>query len=313
MLLAINPGTRTLDSQNRELDREELKQPVKISKDIPPHPKTFEAFNEMIGLPLHPATLKPCKMTGYQIEYDKRWSVNHKLIVNKSRKIGATDSALRSIAYRCLDEYVGHSVMIVAGNRQSQANIFLERFDDLFKGHDGKGWSKEWTYEKMVRKKTSSYMELAWGVQIYALPALPTALRGLENVKCVFFSEAAHINRLEDSKVYTALRPITSNDPDCDFIIESTPNGKRGFFFDLWAKSKEFDKLTISYDEALGLVLSEKDVLTLKNDPKIDFEQEYNCKFTSSQTSAFEEEMVMANYESKPMNRWQHLLDKHSQ
>jgi len=50
----------------------------------------------------------------------------------------------------------------------------------------------------------------------------------------VYISEAAHINMLDDSKVYDALHPNIANIENADFIIESTPNGRRGFFWDLW-------------------------------------------------------------------------------
>src|SRR5438445_38590 len=263
----------------------------KLVDEVPPPigaipigiPEDFIEFNKMIGNPLHPATLEKCALTDYQTEYEQMWTEKHKLLVNKARKIGATDLALRVIAHKCFFEYVGHNVMIVAGNRQAQANIFLDRLDDLFHGPNDQGWKlpngETLTYDKLVLHKSSSLMELKHGVQIRTFPALPTALRGMENIKCVFISEAAHVNRLDDSKVYTALRPITSNDPDVDFILESTPNGRRGFFYDLWKRSDEFHHLEIPYKRALGTVLSEKDVLQLKKDPKINFAQEYECQF----------------------------------
>ena len=96
-------------------------------------PVGFKEFNEVIGLPVHPGTGKETEVFDYQVDYFDAWQKHHKLILNKSRKIGATETALRIIAYNCLHgNYSGHRVMIVAGNKQEVANRFIQRFKSLF-------------------------------------------------------------------------------------------------------------------------------------------------------------------------------------
>ena len=292
----------------------------------PEVPADFSIFNRIIGRPLHPKTLIPSDILDYQLDYNTLWRRYHKVIFNKSRKIGATETALRTICQLCFGPYIGHNVMIVAGNRQRQANKFLEKFNLLFYGPDQKrGWSipnkdgteTKWSYDMLVKSYRSNHMELCNGVQIETFPAEPTAVRGPENVKCVFVSEAAHVNRIEDGELYTALRPLAANDPDVDFILESTPNGRRGFFYDQWQYNiplqntgkEEFKTLQYNYQKAMDAgLLDAKFIAEERRNPKIDFEQEYNCKFTSTLSAAFEEEMVMRNYVPKPMNRWDDLL-----
>ena len=79
---------------------------TQIELDVPTQnfkvPEGFKAFNEMIGLPVHPGTGNETEVFEYQVEYFDAWQKHHKLILNKSRKIGATETALRIIAYNCL-------------------------------------------------------------------------------------------------------------------------------------------------------------------------------------------------------------------
>ena len=256
----------------------------------------------MVGNPIHPGTGQPTDIFDYQEEYETAWNLHHKLILNKSRKIGATETALRIIAFNCFNgRYVGHRVMIVAGNKQQVANRFLERFLAIF----GNGFTdldgKSWKYDDLVIENTSSSATLCNGIVINAYPA-NEATRGEENVICVFISEAAFTGLLDDSKVYNAVHPNVANIDDADFIMESTPNGKRGFFWELFTNDNEYFKLEQPYTVSLGKLLSNKFIEAEKKNPKIDFDQEYGCKFTTSLTSAFKEDEV--NYVPKPINNY---------
>lgn len=301
-----NPGITILSKDAVAIDREYDKLPPKPRKDLPKLPSNdWKKFNEIIGNPLHPATLLPSPLLPHQFKYHDLVHEFHKILFNKSRKIGATDAALRIICELCFSKYMGHNVMIVAGNRQSQANDFLSRFDDLFWGYNDKGWDvpkdRRWSHDELVIQKSSSQMELISGVKITTYPAIPTALRGPENVKCVFVSEAAHINRLEDHKTYTSLSPIGANDPEVDMIYETTPNGRRGFFYKLWSEATKkntesaFTTLERDYNCALGTLITPEFIESERHNPEIDFDQEYCCKFTSTNTSAIDTNAIIYN------------------
>src|SRR5437660_220546 len=122
------------------------------------------------------------------------------------------------------------------------------------------------------------------GTKVSTYPASAEAVRGPERVICVFYDEAAFAQQLDDSKVYDALKPNLAN-TNGDFIIVSTPNGRRGIFYDLW-ESGEFFKLEIPYTRAQGDLLSKEFINKEKKDTRIDFEQEYNCKFTTIRNAA---------------------------
>ena len=121
------------DQVNLTLDRITNKTVLDIPTQRFNIPKGFKEFNEMIGLPIHPGTGEETEVFDYQVDYFDAWQNHHKLILNKSRKIGATETALRIIAYNCLiGNYSSHRVMIVAGNKQDVANRFIQRFKSLF-------------------------------------------------------------------------------------------------------------------------------------------------------------------------------------
>ena len=267
-------------------------------------PEGFKAFNETIGLPVHPGTGKETEVFDYQVDYFDAWQKHHKLILNKSRKIGATETALRIIAYNCLrGNYSGHRVMIVAGNKQEVANRFIQRFKSLFyKGFKDKN-GRVYKYEDIVLEETSKSCTVN-NTYIQAYPA-GEAVRGEENVICVFMSECAFINLIDDSKVYNALHPNVANIPDADFVMESTPNGKRGFFWTNWDASSEYHKLEQDYTVSMGKLLDKDFIINEKKNPRIDFDQEYGGKFTTSLSAAFKEDEII--YEEQPINMYDDL------
>jgi len=267
-------------------------------------PNDFSSFNKMIGSPIHPETNKETGIFDYQVDYFNAWQKHHKLILNKSRKIGATETALRIIAYNCLiGNYSGHRVMIVAGNKQEVANRFIQRFKSLFYRGFTDLNGKTYKYEDIISEETSKACVIN-NTSVQAYPA-GEAVRGEENVKCVFMSECAFINLIDDSKVYNALHPNVANIPDADFIMESTPNGKRGFFWTNWDANSEYHKLEQDYTVSMGKLLDEDFIEKEKKNPRIDFDQEYGGKFTTSLSAAFKEDEII--FEDTPINMYEDL------
>ena len=261
-----------------------------IEGNIRPNvPNDFKEFNNVVGAPKNPSDGSSSEIFSYQEEYEQAWNKHHKVILNKSRKIGATETALRIIAFNCISgKYQSHHrVMIVAGNKQEVANRFIERFVAIF----GDGFhdldDKWWGIDDIIIERKSSKIRLFNNIVIQAYPA-NESVRGEDNVICVFMSESAFINLVDDSKVYNAVHPNISNIMNADFILESTPNGKRGFFWDLWTdQSDEYFKLEQPYTVALGKLLDRNTIEAEKQNTRIDFEQEYNCKFSTSLNAAF--------------------------
>jgi hypothetical protein len=263
-----------------------LESRVGKSSSTPSLPANFVQFNELIGLPLHPKTKQPTTIFDYQNELDSVINKHHRILLNKSRKIGATETGLRSIAKNCFERYAGSDIMIVAGNRQRQADRLLDRFDRLFWDGFTDLNGEIWKHSDIITKKANSKLEFFNGTTVHTFPATPEALRGSENVICVFLDEAAHFKLVDDRVIYDALEPNIAN-TEGDFICISTPNGRRGFFYDLWMEDNEYYKLAQPYMVSQGLLLSKSYIKSKKSDLRIDFEQEFNCQFTTSQNAAF--------------------------
>ena len=295
----LSQTQKIVSQRNKELE------PIR-SSELVAVPKGFINYNRMIGNPIHPGTGKPTDIFDFQDEYSTKWSKYHKIMLNKARKLGATETGVRKIGNLCLDgTYSNHRVMIVAGNKQSMANRFLERF--LAQWHqkgfdDAKG--KHWDYNDIVLEESSSKADLINNVHVEAYPATE-AVRGEENVICVYMIECAFTDMIDDTKVYNALHPVIANIPDADFIMESTPNGKRGFFWTNWDASSEYHKLELPYTRALNKLLTPEFIEAEKKNPSIDFEQEYCCKFTTSSSSAFKESDI--NFVEKEINNYDNL------
>ena len=195
--------------------------------------------------------------------------------------------------------------MILAGTKQEMSNRFLARFKAIF----GKGFTDNsgvfWTTSKKPRagereifseQKSSHKLTMYNGINIQAYPA-NEAVRGEENIICVFISEAAFSNLIDDSKVYNAVHPNVANIKNADFIMESTPNGKRGYYWELGdrgphGKSKDYKYIEQPHTISIGKLLDKEFIEEERKNPKIDFDQEYCCKFTTSLTSVFEEEDI---------------------
>lgn len=288
--------------------------PSKLS--LPVHTNYFDFCNW-----LYPETGvdgQHCDPQDYHLEYHDVIAQYNDVILNKSRKIGATQSVLKSIYYFTLTGfYARHNGIIIAGNRQAQANEFIARMVDLIKGkqytlEDGSTVS----WDHFIHKYSANKIEFFNGFELYALPASPE-FGGMENVALVFFSEAAKTKLNDDRPVYSAFKPVVATMPEHHFILESTPNGRRGFFYEIWMRCQQqlangetpdYYPLEIPYTRALGTVLSPEVVEKDKRDPTLDFEQEYCCKFTTSLNAAFKEELVAPNYIPDKVTDWSDIL-----
>lgn len=272
-------------------------------------PVGFIEFNRVVGNPKHPNTGIRTDIFDFQLEYYEAVKDYHQVILNKSRKIGATETALRIIAYNCFDhykrkkllkgKYIGHTVMIVAGNKQEIANTFIQRFKDIFRDGFTDEIGNHYEYKDIIVNDKASMIEFFNGTIIKAFPA-GDSVRGEANVVCVFMSETAFVNKIDDSVVYDALKPNIANIEDADFILESTPKGRRGFYYRLSRKAMDdpqntsFHYLEQSYKRGLGKILFQKFIDQERKDlPKDKFAQEYECAFVTSGNSAFSESEVI--------------------
>lgn len=77
------------------------------------------------------------------------------------------------------------------------------------------------------------------------------------------------------------------------FFVSSTPNGRRGIFFDLWHdETNEFHKIMLPYTRSLNKLLDSDYIERKKKDRSLDFPQEYECQFTTPRGSFISSELI---------------------
>lgn len=116
-------------------------------------------------------------------------------------------------------KYYPDSLSVILAPTLMQAN------EDMVKV---KGFiARDRTYPKLTR---SGAQEIATekGARILVLTASDDAARGFSNPDIILFDEAS---RIADD-VYEAVRPMITDNPRARIYEISTPNGKKGFFYD---------------------------------------------------------------------------------
>jgi len=256
-------------------------------------PQDFIKFNNLIGLPKHPATFEPMDLMNYQKNFFKTIenTGSRKFHVNKARQIGLTELILRILAYRCFNKYKGGNIIIIAGTREQTAKTIMQRFKNLF-----------YNISHEIVNQSDISLELKNGTVIRAYPSNSDSIRGLTKIKAIFMDEAAHFNLIDDRKVMDAIKPIVETNR-ADFFMISTPNGPRGFFYDIEKDDNDFLKLSYNIWEAVGWIYSDEEARVMLDDISIDTEQEYLNKYTTGRDSIWgevtdihrtdEEEMIL--------------------
>lgn len=213
-------------------------------------PESFKDYNRMIGNPFSKITNISADITPFQERY--HFAINHYHLVEylKSRKLGATETAIRSISKNVFERYLGHDIIVVAGNQLNTAKEILKRLDELFhdkKHEDGEyAWKdthgNKWHYKEMIRRASlegmKPIMEFTNDTRAFAFAASKSgktsSFRGPDDIICALLSESAHTGMEDDRPLMDGLLPNLSQRDDADFISETTGNGKRGFFYRYW-------------------------------------------------------------------------------
>jgi len=270
---------------------------------------SFQEFNKALGWPYSRITDQRVKMTTYQIKYHHSIKKYHKILLNKTKKGAFTEGFIRHAAKEVFDSYAGHEIVIMAGNKASIALDVMERFDALFDNgltdYDG----KHWRYGDIIEyfNKTEMVVKFYNNTKAIGSPASiggkASPVRGYSDVVAWFLTEAAHTAPVDDYPILNGLTSLTANRDYGDSILESTPNGKIRIFYDLFNDATEgLQKKnlfttgpngwhTLQYDYRIAVkegVISERFIEQQKKDLRVDFDQEFRCKFTSSKSSALE-------------------------
>lgn len=135
--------------------------------------------------------------------------------------------------------------------------------------------------------KNARSLRLPNGSRIIGLPGTEGTIRGFSAAALVIIDEAA---RAPDS-LYKALRPMLAVSSG-DLWLLSTPRGKTGFFYDVWAHGgQEWERVMVRAADC-PRITSEFLEEERREMGEAWFRQEYMCEFVDSGEHLFDAELV---------------------
>ena len=137
-----------------------------------------------------------------------------------------------------------------------------------------------------LEEDNKSSCTLANGARIVSLPGDPDTLRGYSAPKLIIEDEAAYISEA----MQAALDPMLAVSKGR--VIEmSSPNGRRGHFYENWQSGVEVERIRIIGRECPRIGADFLDRMRQKLGPML-FAQEFEGAFIDAESSAFSSEMI---------------------
>lgn len=260
-------------------------------------PRSFVDFNKLIGLPKHPATLAPMNMMPFQVAYANTVIRNrgrfNKYHVNKSRQIGFTETQQRFFAWQAFSHYKGKKILNIAGTREKTTKKIFVRLRRLFD-----------PIENMIADNgTDLYFKLKNGAEFEGLPSNSEAIRGDTKIAAVGIDEAGHFGIADDGVVIDAVMPIIDTNM-AELFMYSTPNGRRGFFYEVDITSNDVYKIKLPIWVTQGLLYTAEQINKFLARKDVDVEQEYLNQYTTYRHGVFGSDF---EHEDFAVEDWTHL------
>ena len=124
-------------------------------------------------------------------------------------------------------------------------------------------------------------LELVTGSRVIALPGTEKTVRGFSGVDLLVIDEAA---RVADD-LYLSVRPMLAVSGG-RLVALTTPWGKRGWFYDEWTGTNEWDRVRVTAPEC-PRITAEFLAEERASMPRQWFESEYLCRFADTVDQAF--------------------------
>jgi hypothetical protein len=202
----------------------------------------------------------------------------HRVILNCSRQWGKSTVAAMLATHRAATQ--ADSLVVVASVSRRQSAELLRKVTGMLErlgmAHGGDGVNVP-----------SAVLDN--GSRIVGLPGRDDTTRGFSAVSLLLIDEAARVS----DAIYKSLRPMLAV-TDGDLWLMSTPNGKQGFFYEIWEYGgPEWLRVSVPATECprIGKVFLEGERGSLGLEW---FRQEYMCEFVSRATDVFDRDLVEA-------------------
>lgn len=249
---------------------------------------SFNDFNKKIGLPQ--INGKEIGLMPFQLDFHNLVAQGRhkKFHVNKSRQIGMTEICIRELLYGVFTRYrAGTIVAVIAGTRVDTTRYIMSKFMPMIQ-----------RIPETVKEQTDLKIVFQNGTTIIGFPSNSSALRSYSNVSAVFMDEAAHFDLIDDSVVLDAIMPIVETSKSELFVI-STPNGLRGFFYNLDIGQNDYHKLRYPIQVTKGYLRSQEEIDAILKKQDVDVDQEYLCQYTTGRSSIFGNQFTSDTFEAE--------------
>jgi hypothetical protein len=215
-------------------------------------------------------------------------SSSKRIILNCPRQSGKTTVVAALVLHKAI--YTPKSFSIIFARTQDQSTEFFKRVAELAYGLGMDAVDPE------ALRKTG--MDLKNGSRIEARPGSERSARS-RTADLIVIDEAARV----EERLYYGIRPMLAVTGG-RLIVLSTPNGKRGFFYEIWTSSASrgagarWERYQVTAEECPRLteefLQEEREEL-----PSWVYRQEYELSFEETEDQVFTTEMVEAAVSSE--------------
>lgn len=226
---------------------------------------------------VHPFKLDPWQEKAFA-------SPRKNVLLNVSRQIGKSTTAGTVGAYR--SKYKPGALVLIFSPTMRQS---FELFDKT---------------RPLVADDAVEYNKheatLANGSRIVCLPGSADTVRGFSRPDVVIVDEGAFVKE----ELYVAVQPMLATNPDAEFWVLSTGNGKVGFFYEQWTGVGDWERIEV-WAKDCPRVSKEFLDNARKTMSRRAYEQEFECQFRDHVEQVFTEDMIEAAFSSddvQPLN-----------
>lgn len=145
-----------------------------------------------------------------------------RLILNCARQSGKSTVIGAKVVHRA--KYFPNSLIMLFAPSENQAVELMEKISEFISQDP----------EIILVRDSSATKKLLNGSRIKAFTASPKSARGYSDPDIIVFDESAYVDR----ELYLTVRPMMTGGKT-DMVLLSTPNGKEGFFYDIWIRDSQ--------------------------------------------------------------------------
>jgi hypothetical protein len=198
-------------------------------------------------------------------------------IVNCTRQWGKSTVAALKAVHRAHTRPGSLTLLVTPSGRQS--GEFLRKAEEFVR-----------RLGIRVRGDGDNELSIAFpnGSRIVGVPGNETTVRGFSAVSLMLIDEAARVN----DALYLAVRPMLAVG-NGDLWLMSTPNGRRGFFWEEWDHGAEdWERISVGAPDCPRISPEFLEEEKAKGEDW--FRQEYLCEFVEREGSVFSWESIVA-------------------